>query len=72
MERTTTSIKIWFWSRDSTSVPYDVFHGSSNVNTAAWGEPTVYFPNTDCNIASSFGSLNIVINLTFCAYPSST
>lgn len=71
MEHTNSSISIWFWSRDSTSVPYDVAGGYPNINTASWGEPTAYYPNTDCDIASSFGTFNILINLTFCTFLSS-
>lgn len=66
MERTTTSIKVWFWSRTANNVPADVLHGSKAVNTANWGEPQAFFPNTDCDIASHFGPHNIIINLTFC------
>jgi len=66
MERTTTSIKVWFWSRQSAYIPAALTNGATSIDTSGWGEPTAYFPNTDCNISSSFGSLNIIINLTFC------
>ncbi|KDQ52661.1 glycoside hydrolase family 16 protein [Jaapia argillacea MUCL 33604] len=67
MERTTTYIKVWFWPRNSASVPSDVkTSGSASVNTGNWGTPTAYFPNTDCNLASHFGANNIIINLTLC------
>ncbi|KZP21848.1 glycoside hydrolase family 16 protein [Athelia psychrophila] len=66
MERTSTSIKVWFWSRGSSSIPAAVSSGASSIDTSGWGEPTANFPNTDCNIANSFAALNIVINLTFC------
>ncbi|KAF7981763.1 hypothetical protein HWV62_31827 [Athelia sp. TMB] len=66
LERTSSYIKVWFWERSATSVPSGVSGGASSINTANWGEPTAFFPNTDCNISSSFGSLNIIINLTFC------
>lgn len=68
MERTSTYIKVWFWERLATSVPSDVSGGVSSINTANWGEPTAFFTNTDCDIATSFGSLNIIINLTFCTF----
>lgn len=68
MERTSTYIKFWFWERGSASVPSDISGGSSSINTSNWGEPTAFFPNTDCNIATSFSSLNIIINLTFCTF----
>lgn len=66
MERTTSYIKVWFWERSSTSAPFDVSGDLSSISTSNWGEPTAFFPNTDCNMATSFGSLNIIINLTFC------
>ncbi|KAF8590993.1 glycoside hydrolase family 16 protein [Ramaria rubella] len=66
MERTTTSIKVWFWSRTDTSVPADVKNGASSINTSNWGTPFADFPNTSCNLASEFGPNNIVINLTLC------
>ncbi|KZP26131.1 glycoside hydrolase family 16 protein [Athelia psychrophila] len=66
MERTSTSIKVWFWARGSAYIPAALSSGASSIDTSGWGEPTAYFPNTDCNIANSFSALNIVINLTFC------
>ncbi|KZT27803.1 glycoside hydrolase family 16 protein [Neolentinus lepideus HHB14362 ss-1] len=66
MERTSTFIKVWFWSRNSGSVPSDVENGASSVNTDNWGTPTAYFPDTDCDFSSHFGPHNIIINLTFC------
>jgi hypothetical protein len=45
LERTPTFIKIWFWPRYAPNVPPDVWNGSSEVNTDAWGTPTAYFPN---------------------------
>ncbi|KAF7984285.1 hypothetical protein HWV62_15239 [Athelia sp. TMB] len=66
MERSSTYIKVWFWSRDSAYIPAAFTNGASSIDTSTWGEPTAFFPNTDCNISSSFGSLNIIINLTFC------
>lgn len=36
MERTTTFIKVWFWPRNSGSVPSDVRNGGSSVNTGNW------------------------------------
>ncbi|TFK51707.1 endo-beta-glucanase [Heliocybe sulcata] len=60
IERTSSSITVWFWSRNSGSVPSDVRNGASS------GTPTAYFPDTDCDFASHFGPHNIIINLTFC------
>lgn len=36
MERTSSFIKIWFWSRSATNVPSDVLNGSGSVNTGNW------------------------------------
>ena len=73
MERTPTFIKVWFWPRYASDVPSDVRNGNSgSINTDAWGTPTAYFPNTQCDINSKFTPSNIVINLTFCKFPTST
>jgi hypothetical protein len=66
MERTSTFIKIWFWPRYANNVPLDVLTGSGSINTGAWGTPTAFFPNTQCDINSHFTPSNIIINLTFC------
>ena len=67
MERTSTFIKIWFWQRDVSNVPSDIQDSSSDsIDTAAWGTPTAYFPNTQCDIEDKFAPANIIINLTFC------
>ncbi|KAJ6481084.1 glycoside hydrolase family 16 protein [Mycena sanguinolenta] len=66
IERTTSFINVWFWSRNDASVPADVKAGGTSVNTNAWGVPAANFPNTDCNLAQFFSSNNIIINLTFC------
>ncbi|KAJ3477504.1 hypothetical protein NLI96_g10422 [Meripilus lineatus] len=66
MERTSTFIKVWFWPRNSGSVPSGVKNGGSSVDTANWGTPTAFFPNTNCDINSHFGPNNIIINLTLC------
>ena len=69
MERTTTFIKVWFWPRQASDVPSDVRNGNSgSINTDAWGTPTAYFPNTQCDVNSKFTPSNIVINLTFCEF----
>ena len=36
MERTTTFIKVWFWSRNDPAVPADVKTAGATVNTDAW------------------------------------
>ncbi|TFK50267.1 endo-1,3(4)-beta-glucanase-like protein [Heliocybe sulcata] len=69
MERTNSSIKVWFWARNDRSVPVDVSLpiASPLVDTNLWGTPTAYFPNnTDCDLASHFNENKIIINLTLC------
>ena len=36
MERTTTSIKVWFWTRDDPAVPADVKTAGASVDTDKW------------------------------------
>ncbi|KAG9100379.1 hypothetical protein FRC07_010416 [Ceratobasidium sp. 392] len=66
MERTSTYIKVWFWPRNSATVPLAVKSGASTVDTSSFGTPFASFVNTSCDIASHFGPENIIINLTFC------
>lgn len=66
VERTNSAIKVWFWPRNSGSVPSDVRNGGNSVNTGNWGTPSALFPSTSCDISSHFGPHNIIINLTFC------
>jgi hypothetical protein len=66
MERTTDSIQVWFWERDSSDVPDAVVSGCSKIDTSTFGIPYANFVNTQCNIPQHFGDHNIVINLTFC------
>ncbi|KAH8110143.1 laminarinase [Phellopilus nigrolimitatus] len=66
LERTTTFIRVFFWSRGDPSVPADVKSNASVINTNGWGEPVALFPNTQCDINSHFGSNNIIFDLTFC------
>ncbi|KAJ7227882.1 glycoside hydrolase family 16 protein, partial [Mycena haematopus] len=66
IERTTTFISVWFWSRNAANVPASVRAGGTSVDTGTWGTPAANFPNTDCNIAQFFDANNIIINLTFC------
>jgi hypothetical protein len=68
MERTTTFIKVWFWPRDASDVPEDVLNGSGSINTDAWGTPTAYFPDDQCDLKSKFTPSNIIIKLTFCEF----
>ncbi|KAF9443774.1 glycoside hydrolase family 16 protein [Macrolepiota fuliginosa MF-IS2] len=66
IERTPTFIKVFFWPRNSGSVPSDVRNGGSTVDTDNWGTPTAFFPNTSCDLTQHFSAHNIIINLTFC------
>ncbi|KAH9850499.1 laminarinase [Lenzites betulinus] len=66
MERTTSFIKVWFWSRTDGSVPSDVSSGSTSINTDNWGTPYAFFPSQSCDLTSHFGEHNIIINLTLC------
>ncbi|KAF8495173.1 endo-beta-glucanase [Russula emetica] len=65
--RTPTFIKIWFWPRDAYNVPSDVENSNSGwIDTDAWGTPTAYFPDTECDIYDKFSPSTIIIDLTFC------
>ncbi|KAG5636450.1 hypothetical protein H0H81_007992 [Sphagnurus paluster] len=67
MERTPQFFKVWFWTRDSTNVPFEVKFGSPDIDTSKWGTPAAYFPNTStCDFATHFNPHNIIINLTLC------
>ncbi|KAL4068802.1 glycoside hydrolase family 16 protein [Scleroderma yunnanense] len=66
IERTSSFVKIFFWERESLSVPTDVRYPTSFVITDGWGTPAAYFPNTDCDFSTHMGPHNIIINLTFC------
>ncbi|KAI0726247.1 putative beta-glucanase from glycoside hydrolase family GH16 [Fomitopsis betulina] len=66
LERTASFIRVWFWSRNDTTVPSEISSGASAINTSKWGTPIAFFPNTNCNFASLFQRNSIVIDLTFC------
>ncbi|KAJ3572973.1 hypothetical protein NP233_g2732 [Leucocoprinus birnbaumii] len=66
VERSSAGINIFFWPRNSGSVPSEVKNGASTVNPDNWGTPAANFPNTNCDINSHFDEHNILINLTFC------
>ena len=42
MERTTTSISVWFWERNNTAVPTDMSTGASSIDTSAWVSGNVH------------------------------
>ena len=66
MERSDAGVKVWFWSRNSGSIPSDVLNGATSVDTDNWGTPFADFPSASCDMSSHFGPHNIIINLTFC------
>ncbi|KAF9817473.1 hypothetical protein IEO21_03430 [Rhodonia placenta] len=66
MERTSSVINVWFWTRTNGGVPSDVSSAASSIDTSNWGQPVGYFPNTDCDIGSVFGANNIIFDLTLC------
>ncbi|KAF5313916.1 hypothetical protein D9619_013047 [Psilocybe cf. subviscida] len=67
MERTPEYISVWFWPRNSITVPIEVRTNTIfPVSTKNWGIPVAFFPNTSCDITKFFGPNNIIINLTFC------
>ena len=68
MERSDAGVKVWFWSRNSGSIPSDVLNGATSVDTDNWGTPFADFPSASCDMSSHFGPHNIIINLTFCEY----
>ncbi|KAF8749919.1 hydrolase family 16 [Rhizoctonia solani] len=47
MERTKTYIKVWFWPRNSATVPAQVKNGSGSINTSSWGTPFAAFVNSN-------------------------
>ena len=67
MERTESTISVWFWTRDE-FVPVDVKLGLPEVIPATWGRPFANFVSDNCNISEKFGPNNIIINLTFCEF----
>ncbi|CAE6444172.1 unnamed protein product, partial [Rhizoctonia solani] len=45
MERTSNYIKVWFWPRNSATVPAQVKNGASSIDTSSWGTPFASFVN---------------------------
>ncbi|THH28434.1 hypothetical protein EUX98_g5747 [Antrodiella citrinella] len=66
MERTDSFIKVWFWQRGDGSTPGDMEFGATSVNTDTWGQPSAFFPNTECDIGAHFGPNNVIINTSLC------
>ncbi|KZT20534.1 glycoside hydrolase family 16 protein [Neolentinus lepideus HHB14362 ss-1] len=66
LERTPSTLKIWFWPRSAGGVPGDV-RGGGAVDTGAWGTPLALFPSSaQCDMESHLGPMSVIINLTFC------
>jgi len=67
-----TGIQVWFWPRDSPSVPPEICQGAPKGQavfpSAAWGEPVANFPMFPdyCDYYSHFNAQRIVFDLTFC------
>ncbi|KAF9517634.1 glycoside hydrolase family 16 protein [Hydnum rufescens UP504] len=66
MERTSSSISVWFWRRDDPSVPWSVQMGLSDLDTFSFGVPFGTFVCDNCPIPEYFAAHNIIINLTLC------
>ncbi|KAI9455818.1 glycoside hydrolase family 16 protein [Boletus coccyginus] len=67
IERTSSFIKVFFWSRHSINVPKDISSPGSTIHTDNWGIPAAYFPSSaNCNFATHLSPFNIVIDLDFC------
>ncbi|PRP77622.1 putative endo-1,3(4)-beta-glucanase [Planoprotostelium fungivorum] len=62
MERTSTSIRIWNFPRNS--IPADLL--SNNPNPCSWGQPDGDYPLGGSCPASHFGAHRIVFDITFC------
>jgi hypothetical protein len=66
MEKTNTSINVWFWARNDNTVPSAVATGGRSIDTSTFGTPYANFGNSQCDIATTFGPQNIVIDTTLC------
>jgi hypothetical protein len=61
-------ISVWFWSRDDSSVPFEIADGGDSIGEGRWGKPDADFPTEEgrCGYAEHFDSHQIVFDLTFC------
>lgn len=66
LERTHHHLSVWFWPRDYPTVPWEIKYPVLALNSANWGTPAAYFPDTSCDLNKYFAENNIIINLTFC------
>ncbi|KAI0032089.1 glycoside hydrolase family 16 protein [Vararia minispora EC-137] len=61
-------IAVWFWPRNSRSVPVEILNGGATVvPSVSWGTPAAYFPLGDnCPYDGHFDAHKMVFDLTFC------
>ncbi|KZV80203.1 hypothetical protein EXIGLDRAFT_733435 [Exidia glandulosa HHB12029] len=67
-ERTPSSLKVWFWSRNDPKVPQDVREDSGTVSPSTWGLPTASFTSSSisCDISENFQPHRFIINIELC------
>jgi len=67
-----SGIQVWFWARDSPSVPPEICDGAQNGQAVfpsiTWGDPVANFPMLPgyCDYDSHFNAQRIIFDLTFC------
>ena len=67
MKRSWEGISIWFWPRNSTTVPLAVSSGSDNMTPDdSWDIPDATFPSTTCDYGSYFDAHQLVFNVALC------
>ena len=69
MQKTASQgISVWFWPRQSSTVPNEVKYGSNSLSPSinSWGLPNAQFPTTDCDYNSHFNAHAIIFDLTLC------
>ncbi len=60
MERTSSFIKVWFWSRTAGNIPSDVLNGAASVNTDNWVSIHVLFLTLSVNVSGSTGGFDML------------
>ncbi|KAH7098711.1 glycoside hydrolase family 16 protein [Auriculariales sp. MPI-PUGE-AT-0066] len=66
MERTSSSIKVWFWPRSGGGAPSAIVKGSKSIDPSKWGTPMASYNSNSCNIGSKFKASNVIINIALC------
>ncbi|KAF8442810.1 glycoside hydrolase family 16 protein [Boletus edulis BED1] len=66
VERTTSDIKVYFWSRNDSSVPHQVGWSYDIIEPDTWGQPAAAWSNEKCDFADHFGPHSIMVNIAFC------